>query len=497
MKNQVQSNVIVNLIRTVTMTILSFVTFPYITRVLGDSALGLYAWAGAFVYYFVVLAKISIPNIAVRECVKVRNNPEELSMKVQEFFILQSIATLLSFGLMCIIVFSTPALRDGSAKVLIFLLSMNFLSNVFSFEWVFQAFEKHTYLAIRSIIIATFLDIMIFALVKRPENVALYTFLTVCTALLTMISNLIYLPSLVKFKKVRPYNFKQYLPALSILLVIAFVGSLYDKTDTFILGLIDPTKAAVGSYSVGVKSIEIVLGIVMSLSAVFIPRAVYYNDQKNEKQFNNLNNYSANLTLLIVIPAIAFAITLATPITKALSGLTGYSQSSTVLIALASMMATFALCNIIYTQILIPQKREKLYLIVIGGAFVLNVIFSILFGLVIFKSNPALGVAIGTAVSDLAMLVTLLVLTWRNSKGMILNTNNIKLLVLGIVIAVVNIFVGPVIYNALLKSMDVETSYMIEIVVVLFIDAVIYVLGLILTKEKFVRSLKTKKEIKE
>lgn len=491
MKNQVQSNVIINLIRTVTMTILSFVTFPYVCRVLGDSALGQYSWAAAFVYYFVVLAKVAIPNIAVRECVKVRNNPDELSMKVQEFFIIQAIATLISFALMALLVFTVPALRE--TKTLIFILSINFLTNVLTFEWLYQAFEKHTYLAIRSIIIASVVDIIIFATIRRPENVTLYSFLIVATSLLTMVSNLIYLPKLVRINKTRPYNFKQYLPILSILLVIAFVGSLYDKTDTFILGLIDPSKASVGSYAVGVKSIEIVLGIVMSLSAVFVPRAVYYQQKDDEKQLNNLNMYSGNITLLIVLPAIALSTTLALPITRVISGLTGYGDAGTILIVLSSMMLTFAICNIIYTQILIPQKRERLYLYVILGSVVLNVALSILFGVVIFKAQPAIGVAIGTAVTDLLMLATLVVITWKNSKQIIFNTNNIKLLVLAGLIAVINIFIRTPLETAFLKTMNQETTYIVEIVVIFLIDAIIYVVGLILSREKFIRSLKLKR----
>lgn len=491
MKNQVQSNVIINLIRTVTMTLLSFVTFPYVCRVLGDSALGLYSWAAAFVYYFVVLAKVAIPNIAVRECVKVRNNPDELSTKVQEFFIIQAIATLISFALMAVLVFSIPALRE--TKTLIFILSINFLTNVLTFEWLYQAFEKHTYLAIRSIIIASVIDIIIFATIRRPENVTLYSFLVVSTGLLTMLSNLIYLPKIVKIKKARPYNFKQYIPVLTTLLIIAFVGSLYDKTDTFILGLIDPSKSAVGSYAVGVKSIEIVLGIVMSLSAVFVPRAVYYHQKEDEKQFNNLNMYSGNITLLIVLPAIALSTTLALPITKVISGLTGYSDAGTILIVLSSMMVTFAICNIIYTQILIPQKREKLYLYVILGSVVLNVGLSLVFGLVAFKNNPGVGVAIGTAVADLLMMSTLIGLTWKNSKQILFNTNNIKLLVLAGAIAVLNIFIRQPLETAFFKSIDQETTYIVEIVVIFLIDAVIYVAGLILTREKFIRSLKLKR----
>ena len=70
MKSNIHTNVVVNLIRTVAMTLLSFITFPFVCRVLGDSALGTFSWATSFVYYFIILSKISIPNIAVRECTR-------------------------------------------------------------------------------------------------------------------------------------------------------------------------------------------------------------------------------------------------------------------------------------------------------------------------------------------------------------------------------------------------------------------------------------------
>ena len=101
MINDTRINVIVNIIRTLVLTLLSFITFPWVCRYLGDSAVGAYTWANTFVAYFLILAKIGIPNLAVRECVKVRDDKEKLSNKVQSFFLLQMIATILSFCLMC------------------------------------------------------------------------------------------------------------------------------------------------------------------------------------------------------------------------------------------------------------------------------------------------------------------------------------------------------------------------------------------------------------
>lgn len=488
MKNEIRSNVVINLIRTVTMMILSFITFPFVCRILGDEMVGLYSWATAFVYYFLILARISIPNIAVRECVKVRNDPEKLAHKTQEFFILQAVTTLLSFGLMCIVVFSigVPDFSDPLHRALIFVLSLNFLTGVLSFEWVFTALEKHTYMAIRSIVIATIVDILVFAFVIYPDGVLLYAFFSILTTVLTVISNLIYLPKLVKFKKTGPYNFKQYFPLLGVLFLISIVVAIYDKTDTFILGFIDESKASVGTYSVAMKAVEMVIGIITALSTVFMPRAIYYYQKGDEKQFRNLNKYSTNICLLIVVPAIALMIGLAYPITRLIAGPEGYANADIVLIALVSLMLTFSLSNIVYTQILIPLKKEKYYLVSMLTATIVNAGLSVLFGLVVFKDNPAFGVALGTAITDLLLIVVLSSLSWKESKHIILNINNLKILVLGIIIGVASFFLSPLLIKALGEN---ETGYFLDLITIFAGSLVIYIVGLIISKEKLTKSI--------
>ena len=488
MKNEIRSNVVINLIRTVTMMILSFITFPFVCRILGDEMVGLYSWATAFVYYFLILARISIPNIAVRECVKVRNDPEKLAHKTQEFFILQAVTTLLSFGLMCIVVFSIGVqdFSDPLHRALIFVLSLNFLTGVLSFEWVFTALEKHTYMAIRSIVIATVVDILVFAFVIYPDGVLLYAFFSILTTVLTVISNLIYLPKLVKFKKTGPYNFKQYFPLLGVLFLISIVVAIYDKTDTFILGFIDESKASVGTYSVAMKAVEMVIGIITALSTVFMPRAIYYYQKGDEKQFRNLNKYSTNICLLIVVPAIALMIGLAYPITRLIAGPEGYANADIVLIALVSLMLTFSLSNIVYTQILIPLKKEKYYLVSMLTAAIINAGLSVLFGLVVFKDNPAFGVALGTAITDLLLIIVLSSLSWKESKHIILNINNLKILVLGIIIGVASFFLSPLLIKTLGEN---ETGYFLDLVIIFAGSLVIYIVGLIVSKEKLTRSI--------
>lgn len=497
MKTNINTSVIVNIIRTLTMTLLSLVTFPYVCRVLGDTAFGAYSWVSSFVYYFFILARISIPNIAVRECVKVKDDPAKLSIKVQELFIIQAVMTLISFLLMTGIIFIVPAFKMSEGLsydyiTLAFILSLNFLTGVLSFEWVFTAFEKHTFMSVRSIIIHTLSAILIFAFVRNPGHVTLYAFLAIIGTVLTVITNLIYLPKLVKFKKEEPYNFKQYFPILAILFVISIVAAVYDKTDSFILGIIDQSKASVGSYSVAMKAIEVIIGVMTSLSIVFVPRAAYYKEKNDEKQYRNLNKYAVNIALFIIIPAIATMVALATPLTELISGSYesgGYKDTNYVLIALTLLMLTYSISYIIYTQILIPNKKETIYMWSMLVGFILNIGLSLLFGLVLFKDHPAIGVAIATSISDLVVLVIMFVLTWKDSKETFFNWNTVKIVGVGIAIAIFTVFIGPLIRNAvMIVTESIETSYILEIITMVLVDAVIYLLSLYLLKEKLVTS---------
>lgn len=491
----INKNIVINIIRTVTMLILSFITFPWICRVLGDSGLGTFTWISSFIYYFLVLAKISIPNIAIRECSKVKDNPSKFSIKVQEFFILQSVTTLLSFGLMCIMVFSIPEFKTNSDYIpLVFLLSLNFLVGVFSFEWVYIALEKHTYMAIRSILFISIVNILIIVFIKRPEDIELYGLLSLSLTILTVISNLIYLPKHVKFIKDEPYNFKQYYKLLLTLLFITIVVALYNKTDTFILGFIDETKSSVGSYAVGIKGVEIIIGIIVSLGSVFIPRASRYCIE-NEEKFISINKFSTNITLFITIPATALMIVAATPITNLISGsyeVSGYKDANYILIALASLMITFSLSEMIYTQILIPLKKEKIYMYTLGIGVLLNISLSLLFALVLFKDSPGLGVAIATSITDLIILTILIIFTWHHVKNVIFNLNTLKIIIGGIIIAVVAIFISPLLYNFFINYTSIAYAYILQIISLVFICGIIYILFLILTKEKLVSNFITK-----
>ena len=500
MINDTRINVIVNIIRTLVLTLLSFITFPWVCRYLGDSAVGAYTWANTFVAYFLILAKIGIPNLAVRECVKVRDDKEKLSNKVQSFFLLQLISTVISFGLMTAVVFSVPALRESQA--LIFILSINFIVGAFSFEWVFIALEKQFYMSVRSIVTLTVCAVLIIIFVTNPSDLYIYALFAVSVTILTTIINLFYVGKFISFRKTMPYSYKEYVKPLFVLCGVSLIISLYNQTDTFILGFINTNKKEVASYSVGIKGVDIIIGIITALGTVFIPRSAYYYQKEDKRFFNNLTKYSINICLFIVLPAIVTMAILSKPICSLISGNFDYSSPTSsygtapmILIILCSMMITYSLGDIIYGQILLPMKKEKYYLIAMGSGTILNVVLSIVLGYVfpiyVIKTlSPSVGVAIGTAITDLIIIIFLVSITWKWVKNAIFNTNSLKLLVANLIIVASSLGLFFLFELLVLPKFDLSSAYeaIIEIVSVVLIDAIIYILFLALTKENLVYS---------
>lgn len=493
MKENIRINVIINIIRTIVLTLLSFITFPWVCRYLGDEMVGVYTWINTFVGYFLILAKVGIPNLALRECVKVRDDKEKLSNKAQMFVIIQMSATVISFVLMTVTVLMVPALKNN--YILIFLLALNFLTGAFSFEWLFIALEKQFYMATRSIITLSISAILVITFVTSPSDIYIYALLTTSYTCITTIVNLIYSRHFISYKKTLPYDIKSVIKPMIKLTLISFVISLYNQIDTFTLGFIDDSKKEVASYSVGVKGIDIIISIMTSLSTVFVPRSAYYYEKEDKRFFFNLTRYSINICLFIVVPAIVTMSILSLDITSLISGdfsnslSANYGSAKYVLIILSLMMLTYSLSEIIYGQILLPTKKEKHYLFALLIGAIIDLILSLIFGLFIFKKNPSIGIAIATLISELLVSAYLFIVSWKYIKKAIFNLNTVKILIAGLLIVAASL----ILYNPIQLLLTHFTNslsliYLFRLIIIVAIDAIIYIGMLLLLKEDLIYS---------
>jgi len=220
-----------------------------------------------------------------------------------------------------------------------------------------------------------------------------------------------------------------------------------------------------------------------------MPRATYYYEKEDKRFYRNLLSYSFNITFFIAIPAIATMATMSSSIVSLVAGAneSSYTGAGLVLIILAAMMLTFSIADNIYTEILLPQKREKAYLFSMLLGLVLNIGLSLLLGGLAFKEQPIIGVAIATMVSDAIVLFVLLFLTRDYALKAIFTLNNLKILLLGLIIGAASYFLYPLLHDAMPLS-EAWAKELISLVLVVLIDALVYIFGLLLCKEKLVSS---------
>ena len=274
--------------------------------------------------------------------------------------------------------------------------------------------------------------------------------------------------------------------------ILTIVLTFYNQTDTIILGILDPSTASVGSYAIGVKGSEIVITIITSLSAVFIPRATRLYQNENKYFFKNLARYATNIALFIAIPAYVALVILAPDIIAFLvnSNLSGTWTDSSIanatlsVIIISSLVITYSLADIIFSSILLPMGKEKIYLWTIVIGLVLNVFGCILLGKTIFESRPVIGVAIATALSDVIVLIVLIIGAWKYIKSALFNLNSLKIAIAGIMIGALTYYLQTIING----------TPFVKILIIILIDGVVYTSLLAVSKERLVTSFLTKKK---
>ena len=163
------------------------------------------------------------------------------------------------------------------------------------------------------------------------------------------------------------------------------------------------------------------------------------------------------------------------------------------------MMLTYSLGDIIYGQILLPMKKEKYYLLAIGLGTLINVGLSLFLGGYLPNKvswlTPAVGVAIGTAITDLLIVIFLIGITWKWVKGAIFNLNSVKLLLANLIILGISLALYKP-FEMLWGNLNLSSvaSSILQMVSIVAIDAIVYLLFLGITKEKLVYSFLRKKD---
>lgn len=376
---------------TISNYLLAFITFPYITRVLGVERFGQVNFALNVVEYFLIFATLGINIIGTREIAAVNGVQKKLNHVFSSIFGMNFVLTIIVSIIFLISIQLITKFNENSCLLYIGLGKI--ISTCFLVEWFYTGIEKFKYITIRSLLIKILYVISVFIFVKTQTDYILYFLLTVGAVVLNAIVNFLFCRKLVKIDWHDFYNFEFIKPNI-ILGIQALMSSTYMTFNVMWLGLVS-TDVQVGYYTTAFRLYFIAISLFGAYTAVMIPRMSAIVAEGNNELFRMLLRKSFKICILFCIPIIIVGI-IFTPFIIYLVAGHGYEGAIMPMRIIMPAVLFVCIAQVIALQILVPFKKDKVLLVAsIAGASL-----ALIFNFIFVKNYGAIGSALTLSLSE-------------------------------------------------------------------------------------------------
>lgn len=390
-------NAVLNGFRTILNMIFPLITFPYVSRVLQVENLGKYNFASSINSYFLLIAGLGISTYAIREGAKFRDEKKEFSQFASEIFSINIISTVIAYLLLFLCIAIVPKFQSYTIVILVFSIEIAFTT--LGTEWVFSIFEEYTYITIRSIFFKIISIVLLFILVREPDDYIIYAGITVFSNAGSNILNFFRARKYCNLRLTLKCNWKDHLKPILVIFGSLAATSIYVNSDTTMLGLMT-TDYEVGIYSVASKIYRIVKQMLSAVLIVSIPRLALLMGQQRYTEYRRTLTQIFNVLTILLLPAVTGLILLSREVVLIIAS-PEYIQATTSL-QLLSIALIFCIFGWIFNQcVLIPAKKEMIVL----KATIISAIANIFLNFIlipIWKENAA---AFSTIVAEAIMMV--------------------------------------------------------------------------------------------
>lgn len=248
--------------------LIAFITFPYVSRVLGVERIGLVNFVDNTVGYFLLFATMGVNVLGVREIAASKGRPGERSRVFANVLGLNLRFTAIALAAYLCFVTATPKLSRQAG--LFYIGTAKILCTPFVIEWFFTGTEDFRYITLRSLAVKSLYTVAVFAFVRARDDYKLYFIMTVGTVALNALVNSVHVRKLVRPKAAEYFSLR-YLKQNCVLGTYSVMGSMYLTFNVMFLGLTSG-NAQVGYYTTAFKVYMVVLGFFSAFTNVMIPR---------------------------------------------------------------------------------------------------------------------------------------------------------------------------------------------------------------------------------
>lgn len=398
--HSVKYNFIMNAILTVSSVLFPLITFRYVSEVLLVEGSGKVAFATSVITYFTMFATLGIPTYGVRACARVRDDKEKLSQTVQELLIISAITMALTYLVFFVMLFTVP--KFAVQKELLMVVGISIGLSTIGVQWFYNALEQYSYITACAIVFKLIGLLLMFLLVKKPEDYLVYGFVYVVGSFGSYVLNFIRLRRFITFRKTGPYRLRQHVKATLMFFLLSAATSVYLNLDVVMLGFMKG-DTEVGYYNAGIKVKTVLVTCVTSLGTVLLPRLSYYVEKANQEAFKRMVSKAFNFVFIAATSVTVYFMLYAEESILFLAGEAGKSFLPAVgpMLILMPTVLLIGLSNITGIQVLTPIGEEQKVVSSVAAGAVLDFIFN----LVLIPKFGAVGAAISTLMAEVLVLV--------------------------------------------------------------------------------------------
>lgn len=366
--------------------IISFITLPYLLRVLGPEKFGAIAFAQTIINYGNLLVDYGFNLTAPRDIAKCEKSdiPKNFAAFYGAKIVL--LVPILVIGTSLIFLF-----RDSLDLILMLCVLPALLGNVIFPIWYFQGIQEMRFITIFNLIARTASVVAIFVFVQEQSDYCVAAFLQSITPVIAGIISLWVLCrktpeifSLPSWQDIKD-KFKE---GWDIFISTVFI-SLYTNSNVFILGIMT-NDTIVGYYSAANKLIMAVNGLMGPISSAIFPHISALFKESKEKAIIFLRKtvrYIGGLSLAASLGTFV----LAEPIVHIIMG-GSYEESILILRILSFFPFVIAMSNIFGVQTMVTFGMQNIFSRILMFSALLN--FLLIFPLIYIWQGIGLSITV-------------------------------------------------------------------------------------------------------
>lgn len=392
----VKKNFIYSLFYQILAIIVPMITIPYASRKLGVTGIGSYSYTYSIAYYFMITAILGINNYGSREIAKNNGNIEKTSLSFCSIYYFQVV-----FSTIIIVIYTLfVIIFINNYKILMFIQGLYVLSSLFDINWFYSGIEKFKITVTRNSVIKILSLVLILLFVKNENDIYIYTFILAGSTLLSNMILFLFLKGNILFKKIKFKNIIKHFKPCLILFIPVIAMKVYKVMDKTMIGLFSNVDE-VGYYSNADSIINVPMGIIIALGSVMLPRITNLLTNKKEKEAISVFNNSIKFAIFLMLPIAIGLFCIGKDFAVIFFG-EKFEKTGIILSILSVTIIFMTFANVIRTQYLIPNHKDKEYI----KSVILGAIINVILNLIFIKRYNAIGACIGTIAAEFIVMAS-------------------------------------------------------------------------------------------